>query len=104
MRSKDWPGGLPDLAGVNLQKVITANKIYALTVQVAKLCLHHGILVSTENPRGSYYGDIPPMAELRSDPRMEDNDMQNCMHGSERDKWSRWLASRGLLTSMQSQS
>ena len=101
LRSLEWPWGLPDLAGVSLQKVITANKIYALTVQIAKLCLHHDILVSIENPRGSYYWEIPPVAELRSDPRMQDNDMQNCMHGSERDKWSRWLATRGLLVPMQ---
>ena len=83
------------------EKVITANKIYALTVQIAKLCLHLDILVSIENPRGSYYWELPPVVELRKDPRMQDNDMQNCMHGSERDKWSRWLATKHLLVPMQ---
>ena len=101
LRSLEWPWGLPGLTGLSLQKVITANKIYALTVQIAKLCLHLDILVSIENPRGSYYWELPPVVELRKDPRMQDNDMQNCMHGSERDKWSRWLATKHLLVPMQ---
>ena len=62
------------------------------------LCMKLKIRCSIENPRSAYlwqYGEFPL---LISRAELECNDHQVCMLGGERNKWSRWLATRGLFT------
>jgi hypothetical protein len=49
-------------------------------------------MVSCENPRGSYLWQIAPFDRLCTDTRICVSGFQNCMHGGERDKWSRFIS------------
>ena len=101
LRSSEHPSGFPWLSGLDLQRVISANSIYSFCAWALPECLNANILVSAENPKSAYLWEIEPWPSLLSDRRLEANDHQVCMLGGTRDKWSRWLATRGLFTSLQ---
>ena len=100
LRSSAHPRGLPSLSGLALAKVLSANTIYDITAKAIFRCIELDILVSCENPVHSYMWEIPPFPQLLDHPKLESNIWSGCMHGGLRDKVSRWLASKGLLTSM----
>jgi hypothetical protein len=95
LRSDEYPLGLPGLSDLDQKKVDAANAIYEVCYRVLLLAKEKGILISCENPSRSYLWSIPPWSQLTSDPHFEPVDFQNCMFGGSRDKWSRWLCTRG---------
>ena len=100
LRSNEFPSGLPNLSGTDLERVSSANRIYAFCAFAAYECLKREILLSDENPTNAYLWLIPPWPDLLVDPRIEANDHQVCMLGGRRAKWSRWMATKGLFTTM----
>ena len=104
LRSSEMPLGLEGLSGVDATRVAAANALYALTVVIFLILHVRGAAVSVENPSNSYFWDA--VKELIAKPpwlqslwgNMEDNTFQNCMYGSERDKWTTIKATRGLYT------
>ena len=81
-----FPLGLPTLVGSDLQRVQSANLIISFC--------------SAGNPWNAYMWQIPSWSLLLTNSQFEIVDHQVCMLGGTRDKWSRWLASKGLLTSL----
>ena len=55
LRSDDFPDGLPDLSGINLDRVLHANSLYELCDRLAALCDLIGIYWVLENPYDSYF-------------------------------------------------
>lgn len=58
LRSMVRPDGLPSLAGIDLQRVLSANALYKLSAEFFQWCTLHGALCSLENPARSYMWDI----------------------------------------------
>ena len=100
LRSEQWPAGLPTLTGTDKLRVEAANLIYAFVAWAISKCLDLLILASCENPRNAYIWFLKEWVVLLADPRLEINDHQVCMFGGRRDKWSRWVATKQLFTSM----
>ena len=63
-RSDQCPWGLPDLEGVHLTKVRTANEIYLFIAKVAVHCAEAGIGFLIENPARSHFGGVDVTNEL----------------------------------------
>ena len=97
LRSSQYPAGLPSLQGRDLARVQAANKIYDLCYETAIVCLETEVAFGIENPRGSYMWEYGGFPALLSRDDVEANDLQNCMFGSERDKWSRWVSTKFLF-------
>ena len=101
LRSEAYPSGLPTLTGQDKHRVEAANLIYKFVLWAIYICLDLFILTSAENPKNAYLFLLPGWVELLQDPRVEANDHQVCMFGGLRNKWSRWVATKGLFSSMQ---
>jgi hypothetical protein len=54
LRSLQWPEGLPELQGVDLERVLAANKLYEFIASVLTKAHSMGILLVVENPHRSY--------------------------------------------------
>ena len=94
LRSSTHPWGLPHLRHNDAFRVEQANLIYS---KMATFCLflqQLGIHWSVENPRHSYLWELGPFIELQQFARVFDFDA--CMHGSDRDKKTSFLATLGL--------
>ena len=100
LRSLEHPLGFPWLSGVSRDRVLSANRIYSLCAEVAKLCMELDIILSIENPLNSLFWAIPFIAALVSNPMLEWVVFQACMHGSTRNKWTAWLSTKGVFSSM----
>ena len=59
LRSAAFPLGLPNLQGLDREKVIIANETYKAMIEVAERCLQWGIAISIENPGNSLFWKIP---------------------------------------------
>ena len=100
--------GFPQLSGADKMKVEQANKLYEFGVQVLLLCFELGILVAVENPTRSWLWGILTLLVLQTGNQpfiqwfaaLKKVDFHACMHGSERDKKTRLLASSGLYDSL----
>ena len=104
LRSAEHLMGLPHLCGTNLAKVQAANKLYDFGVRLLFLCFQLKILVSVENPSRSWlWGILTSLVAAMNDPAFTEwfaalvpTDFHACMHGGERNKRTRLLASAGL--------
>ena len=93
LRTNDCPDGLKDLEGKNLERVLTANKLYRFTA-IAVVALHRdGIPWSIENPKNSlmwltsWFSNMIAIAdEVDSDFTFSKVTFHACMHGGQRDK------------------
>ena len=54
LRSADFPLGVPGLSEYNQAKVSSANKLYALAIDIILFCYQNGIIISLENPSNSW--------------------------------------------------
>ena len=95
LRDSSHPSGLPNLQGVNLDRVTQANAIYQLCAELFALCHARGIPCTIENPRSSWLWEIDPFPYLVKNHTIAD--FQNCMYGGARDKWSRFLCSHAAF-------
>ena len=100
LRSKQFPLGFPWLTGLNRTKVLSANIIYSVCCEIAKMCLLRNIILSIENPLNSLFWVIPFIVALKADANLEFVVFQACMHGSTRNKWTAWLGTKGVFSSL----
>lgn len=92
LRSAERLMGLPHLTGVNLVKVIQANRLYTNAVIFLYTCYILGIGVSIENPQCSWlWGVLLQLVRGHNDAgflewciSLERVDFHACMHGSKR--------------------
>ena len=104
LRSAEHLMGMPGLVGTNLAKVQAANTLYYFGVQLLFLCFELDILVSVENPARSWlWGILTRLVAAINNPEftkwyaaLTSTDFHACMHGGERNKRTRLLASQGL--------
>ena len=100
LRSMEHPLGLPDLGPNERKRVEIANELFRYTCQLFAFCVKRGVLATMENPRGSYLWVIPFLLELQRIYSLYATDFQACMYGSERDKWTRIVASFPEITQL----
>ena len=99
LRSLKHPNGLPNLRGVNQQRVSTANSIYRnigrIFRQLPKSCI-----LSLENPTRSHLWNTTWVSSLITDLGLIPITFQACMHGSKRDKWSTFYVNDSAFSSL----
>ena len=93
LRSSSHPHGLPHLQGVELRRVTTANSVYRNVAAVCRAALKAGCYVSIENPSRSYMWETEWMLSLIAEFQLQEIKFQQCMWGSERDKWTSFFSS-----------
>ena len=104
LRSAEHLMGLPGLSETNRRKVCAANQLYHFACRLLFLCFTKSILASVENPTRSWlWGTLASLVESYQHPgftqwfaALSRVDFHACMHGSERNKATRLLASQGL--------
>jgi hypothetical protein len=101
LRSKEFPLGLAGLRLDEQVRVDKANKIYSFAAEVVRYCQSKGVAWSMENPTGSLFWEVPCIKDLHSlagDYAVVSLLFDACMHGSRRDKRSKFLTNvEGLL-------
>ena len=91
LRSDRFPDGLPDLNDRDQERVDKANQSYEATVRLIQILIGHGISISIENPKNSFFWQFSAVAGL-----LQTLDgghwtiFQHCMHGGRRDKQTAW--------------
>ena len=104
LRSAQHLMGFPGLSTANNNKVEAANKLYHFACRLLFLCFTKSILVSVGNPTRSWLWGILALlvnsyghsAFTEWFAALSRVDFHACMHGSERNKATRLLASPGL--------
>ena len=86
-----YPLGFPWLRGIDKVKVETANRIYKFTAEICEARLVERKFFCVENPSGSWMWKIWYFAQLLAKPGVFVIDLQACMFGSTRPKWTRFV-------------
>jgi hypothetical protein len=92
LRSEEFPMGLPNLAETlprQVSRVAKANKLFLLCAEICQCLTRRGVPWTLENPRNSLFWWIPEVESILQLRDVGDVFFQHCMHGSERDKWTR---------------
>ena len=85
LRSSQAPDGVPDLRGLDLTRVSTANKLYSVVASLVTKCDELGILWCIENPNRSLFWATRPIVSLLRCPHICTR-LHHCMFGSQRRK------------------
>ena len=85
LRTSQAPDGVPDLRGLDLTRVSTANKLYSLVASLVNKCNELGILWCIENPNRSLFWATKPITSLLRCPHLCTR-LHHCMFGSQRRK------------------
>lgn len=88
LRSSKYPQGLPTLHGTNLKRVTTANSIYKNVAKLIERALEAGAIITVENPTRSYMWETSWFSKLIQKYNLFPVNLQQCMFGGQRDKWS----------------
>ena len=99
LRSPEFPLGLPNLQGVDKERVAKANKTYEATANLCQQAIALNITCSLENPVNSLFWCVPCIAQLVQTGHTCVFD--NCMHGGARKKTTRWWSSEPWFDSLQ---
>eukprot|EP00435_Cladocopium_sp_Y103_P010287 s5853_g2.t1 len=107
LRSAQHPLGLPNLSEYNRAKVDSANKLYSLALSILVFCVERNIVFSIENPARSWLWaalvrlsiDMPPKVASFLN-ALEKVEFHACCHGSTRRKFTGWLGTPGVFTSL----
>ena len=83
LRSNEHPLGLPQLQGIDRDKVRIGNVFLRATVRIVKTCIRHGVRAVIENPLCSWLWKCPSLAHLVK--RAEIVNFDFCRYGT------RWL-------------
>ena len=94
LRSDEFPDGLPDLDGIDFDRVLAANSLYELCENVCKLCDKLNIKWVIENPFDSYFW-YTTWISLRHQ-HFQKFFLHNCMYGGPRPKRTGLLANFDL--------
>ena len=85
LRHSQAPDGVPDLRGLDLTRVSTANKLYSLVACLVSKCNELGILWCIENPNRSLFWATKPIVSLLRCPHIRAR-LHHGMFGSQRRK------------------
>ena len=91
VRTDQHPDGLPSLQGELAARVQAANQLYAITVDIAELCLAHGVLYCIENPNRSFMWDTAHMRSWLQARSPQHTIFHHCEYGSARRKCTRFV-------------
>ena len=86
VRTDEFPDGIPNLDGVLLDRVLSANALYAITCDLVRLCEQLGKLWSVENPGRSFMWVTSPFKALLQEIQYEAVQFHHCRYGSSRRK------------------
>ena len=96
LRSDLCPDGLPDLTGIDLDRVLSANSLYELCDRIASLCDLLGLYWVIENPFDSLFWFISWISQRHQNfPKIL---LHNCMFGGSRPKRTGLLANFDLTS------
>ena len=109
LRDGDHLLGLPGLRDSDQTKVELANQLYRCAIQLLRLCMELGCMVSIENPARSWLWALLAMLVNATDDadfiawfaELESVYFDACAHGSTRDKRTKLLGTPGLFTSLE---
>ena len=109
LRDGDHLLGLPGLRDSDQTKVELANQLYRCAIQLLRLCMGLGCMVSIENPARSWLWALLAMLVKATDDAdfiawfagLESVYFDACAHGSTRDKRTKLLGTPGLFTSLE---
>ena len=90
LRSSRWPDGLPNLKGVNKERVAAANELYSFCRRVIEACERHNVLFTVENPTNSFMWETSFFRHLVDNHFFSDVDA--CEYGSEHKKSTGFLS------------
>eukprot|EP00435_Cladocopium_sp_Y103_P054436 s1937_g17.t1 len=90
-RTDRYPNGIPTLKGTLLARVVSANRLYAITCDIIRLCEHLGKLWSCENPGRSFMWVTTPFTALINDLAPREVLFHHCRYGSSRRKLTKLL-------------
>ena len=104
LRSADYPLGFPDLQQRlprEWPRVLAANAIYQAVADCIHVLRQRRVAWSIGNPRGSYLWLIPFVRDLISRSDVAEVQLQHCMLGGARPKWtSFWHSPPGMLAAL----
>ena len=92
LRSDLFPEGLPDLNQSDQQRVNIANSLFECTAKLFAMGCRQGVIVTIENPSNSYLWSTCWMIDLAKSWDLYIADLQVCMVGGVRDKWTRFVS------------
>ena len=101
------PLGLPGLSSFHQAKLDSANKLYALAIEILLFCSVHNIVVSIENPSNTWLWAALVLLSARHSAEaaralnaLERVVFHACCHGSQRRKSTAWLATENVFSSL----
>lgn len=107
LRSAEHPLGKPGLRPFHQAKVDSANKLYALAIEVLVFCALRGIVISFENPTNSWLWAALTLLSAqhsveaaRAYNALEKVVFHACCHGSLRRKSTAWLGTASVYSSL----
>ena len=89
LRSRRYPGGLPNLEYNKL--VIEGNACARVTARMAKACFRAGVFFTIENPKTSLIWKMPGLAALARIPNVSEFVGDQCAFGAASQKPTKWL-------------
>ena len=90
LRSSRRPDGLPNLKGVNKERVASANLLYSFCRSVIEACERYNVLFTVENPTNSFMWETSFFRHLVDNHFFSDVDA--CEYGSEHKKSTGFLS------------
>ena len=103
LRSDDRLFGLPNVPHKAHHRLTLANRLYAITLLLVTIAALRNIIVSVENPSGSYFWPLMDLL-VEQNPEfahwwhmLEAFHFQACMHGGDRDKWTCWYGTPSVF-------
>ena len=94
LRSELHPLGLPGLTGVDKLRTETANVVYEVCAQLVTMLVQWGVCCTIENPTNSLFWCVPCIKTLVSSIGGYDCIFDNCCHGGQRKKSSKFWCSQ----------
>lgn len=93
LRSCDYPEGLPDLTGIDAERVLVANELFSYACHVFHLACQAGKLATMENPSRSHFWQTIWVRRLLCAWELFFSDFQMCMFGGSADQRQVWATS-----------
>ena len=101
LRSKEFPLGLPGLSGVDKLRTETANLVYDACAQLVQELVTWNVCCTIENPTNSLFWEVPCIQQLLSGLGGYECIFDNCCHGGQRKKNSKFWTSEPWFQALQ---